>query len=427
MDPEPTARGRVSRRTFLAGAAGAGVGIAAGAGVAAGIDRKGDASAPAAAGSAASQVVPFRGEHQAGIATAVQERLYFAAFDLTTSKRDDVARLLQTWTGAADRMCAGAPAADIGSDPVPAPGDSGEALGLAAARLTVTFGLGPGLFGKEYADRYGLASRRPEALVDVPPFPSDALDPAICGGDLAVQACADDPVVAFHAVRNLARVADGAAVLRWAQAGFGRTSSTTRAQTTERNLMGFKDGTNNIKAEDAAAMAQHVWVADDGPAWMRGGSYMVTRRIRMRIEAWDDDSLGDQERRVGRTKDTGAPLSGDREFDPVDLDATVQGRLVIPENAHIRVASPQQNGGARILRRGYSFSDRIDGAGEIDAGLFFICFQRDPRSQFIAIQRQLAKSDALNLYLVHTGSAIFACPPGAAADGDWIARALFEG
>ena len=418
MDPEPPKRGRLSRRTFLAGAAGAGVGIAAGAGVVAGIDRGGGSSAPgASADTAASQVVPFRGEHQAGIATAVQERLYFGAFDLTTQKRDDVSQLLKTWTAAAERMCAGEPAADIGTDQVPAPADSGEALGLAPARLTVTIGLGPTLFQQDGRDRYGLAALRPQAFVDIPPFATDALDPAICGGDLCVQACADDPVVAFHAVRNLARLAQGVAVLRWSQAGFGRTSSTTRAQTTERNLMGFKDGTNNIKAEDAAAMTQDVWVADETPAWMRGGSYMITRRIRIRIEAWDADSLGDQERRVGRAKESGAPLGADREFDPVDLNATVQGRLVIPENAHIRVASPQQNHGARILRRGYSFSDRIDGAGEIDAGLFFICFQRDPATQFIAIQAQLAKSDALSLYLVHTGSAIFACPPGASAGG----------
>ena len=369
--------------------------------------------------------MPFWGEHQAGIATAVQERLYFAAFDLTTTKRDDVAALLKTWTEAASRMSTGDPAGDLSGDPVPAPADTGEALGLAPARLTVTIGLGPSLFEKDGVDRYGLAAQRPAALVGLPAFPTDALEPAISGGDLGVQACADDPVVAFHAVRNLARLANGVAVLRWSQAGFGRTSSTTQAQTTERNLMGFKDGTNNIRAEDTAAMTQHVWVADEGPAWMRGGSYLVTRRIRMRIEAWDDDSLGDQERRVGRAKDSGAPLGADAEFDPVDLEAKVQGRSVIPDNAHIRIASPQLNGGVRILRRGYSFSDRIDGAGQIDAGLFFICYQRDPRTQFVAIQTQLAQQDALNLYLVHTGSAIFACPPGAAV-GESLARALFE-
>lgn len=419
---------KVTRRTFLAGAAGAGVGLAVGAGAMAAADRTGPLSVDSkssAANTAGIATVPFRGEHQAGIATPAQDRMSFAAFDLTTDKREDVAALLQAWTAAADRMAAGETAMELGSSPVPAPADSGEALGLAPARLTVTFGFGPGLFARDGNDRYGLAARRPAALADIPAFPGDALEPARTGGDLCVQACADDPQVAFHAVRNLTRIARDVAVMRWSQQGFGRTSSTSRAQETPRNLMGFKDGTNNIEAEDTAAMSQFVWVADEGPAWMRGGSYLVARRIRIRIEAWDRDSLGDQEGRVGRYKLSGAPLGAVNERDSADLNATSSGRPVIPANAHIRLASHTMNGGARILRRGYSFADGTDELGTIDAGLFFICYQRDPRTQFIPIQAQLAAQDALNLYLVPTGSAIFACPAGVQA-GDWIGRGLFE-
>ncbi len=420
---QPGVGRRVSRRSFLVGAAGASVGLAVGVAATAAADRAGPLARGRSTGDTGT--VPFWGEHQAGIATAAQDRLHFAAFDLTATGRQDVVDLLRAWSQAASRMCAGRTAAELGDDPVPPPTDTGEALDLNAARLTITFGLGPGLFSSRGVDRYGLASRRPPALVDLPSFPTDALEPDRSGGDLAVQACADDPQVAFHAVRNLVRIGRGVVVMRWSQLGFGRTSSTSRRQTTPRNLMGFKDGTNNIEAEDAQLMDQFVWVGDEGPSWMRGGSYLVARRIRIRIEAWDRDSLGDQEARVGRKKVTGAPLGGVHEFDTVDLDAQAGGQPVIPADAHIRLASPVTNGGARILRRGYSFTDGMDPYGELDAGLFFICYQRDPRRQFIPIQQRLAEQDALNEYLVHTGSAIFACPSGV-SEGDWMARGLFD-
>jgi deferrochelatase/peroxidase EfeB len=416
--------GKVSRRTFLAGAAGAGAGLAVGAAAGVGSERSGVFASDDDAATA--QSVVFWGEHQAGIATPAQDRLQFAALDLTTTRRQDVADLMRTWTDAASRMCAGDTAAALATDAAPPPADSGEAIGLAPARLTITFGFGPSLFSADGADRFGLASLRPAALIDLPAFPNDLLDSAKSGGDIAIQACADDPQVAFHAVRNLVRVAHAVAVPRWYQTGFGRTSSTSASQATPRNLMGFKDGTNNIKADDAASMQQFVWAGDEGPAWMRGGSYMVARRINIRLEAWDRDSLGDQETRVGRQKMTGAPLGGVHETDAVDLDAQQDGAPVIPPQSHIRLASHATNDGARILRRGYSFLDGLDANGESDAGLFFICYQRDPRTQFVPIQSRLAEQDALNLYLIHTGSAVFACPRGA-EERDWVGRALFGG
>ena len=189
-------------------------------------------------------------------------------------------------------------------------------------------------------DRYGLAARRPEALIDLPAFPGDALDPDYCGGDLCVQACADDPQVAFHAVRNLARLARGLAVMRWTQLGFGRTSSTSRSQETPRNLMGFKDGTNNLKAEDTALMEKHVWVgASDQPSWMRGGTYLVARRIRMALEVWDHNLLEEQEWVIGREKVSGAPLGKKQEFDLVDLEARDEkGNPLVPARSHVRLA-----------------------------------------------------------------------------------------
>ena len=309
----------------------------------------------------------------------------------------------------AERMTLGAeaePGGVVGDGPYSPPSDTGEAHGLAAAHLTLTIGFGPSLF-----DKLGLADRRPAALQELPRFPGDALDPARSGGDLVIQACADDPQVAVHAVRNLARVAFGTASVRWSQLGFGRTSSTSTTQATPRNLFGFKDGTNNVKAEDIAAVEQHVWArSGDG---MDGGSYLVARRIRMRIEPWDRSVLGEQERVIGRSKGTGAPLGSTDEFDPVDLASTA-----IDRDAHVRLASAEALGGIRILRRGYNFTDGTDGFGHLDAGLFFVAFCADPGAQFVPMQQALARHDALNEYISHVASGVYACPPGVAEGRD---------
>jgi deferrochelatase/peroxidase EfeB len=218
--------------------------------------------------------------------------------------------------------------------------------------------------------------------------------------------------------------------MRWSQLGFGRTSSTSTAQQTERNLLGFKDGTNNIKSEDtdeSADFDDFVWVGGEtDQAWMRGGSYLVARRIRMLIESWDTDNLADQENVIGRFKNSGAPLTGAHEFDKADLQAITDGKPVIPIDAHIRLAAPETNANQKILRRGYSYTDGIDSdTGLLDAGLFFICFQQDPRRQFVPIQRKLGSHDALNEYIRHTGSGLFAVPPGLRGPGDWWGKALF--
>ena len=304
------------------------------------------------------------------------------------------------------------------------PVDTGEAVGLDPGQLTVTVGFGASLFD----ERFHLAHRRPAALIELPGFAGDVLQPARSNGDLCVQACSNDPQVAFHVIRNFARIGRGVVAMRWSQLGFGRTSTTSTTQSTPRNLMGFKDGTNNIKAEDQAAMDEHVWVgADTDQSWMHGGTYLVSRRIRMLIEAWDADSIADQEKIFGRIRESGAPLTGGQEFDAVDLEArTSAAALAIHTDAHIRLASPRSHGGAKILRRGYSYTDGLDPVtGLLDAGLFFVCFNRDPRRQFVPIQRQLGRHDLLNEYIKHTGSGLFAVPPGVGAVGDWFGKQLF--
>jgi deferrochelatase/peroxidase EfeB len=440
---------RPTRRGFLAGA-----GIAAAA-----------AAVPAAPAQAALEtaagkpgIEPFWGAHQGGIVTPAQGHSYFAAFDLLTEKRADVVALLKAWTAAAARMTGGLPIepfkqAEIaytldtsttttttttGDDyaaattMVDAP-DSGEATGLPPVRLTITFGFGPGLFVKDGKDRYGLAQHRPEAFVDLPRFVGDQLAAEKTGGDLSVQACADDPQVAFHAVRQLGRIASDWAQLRWAQSGFMPNFG---AKNTPRNLMGFRDGTNNPPTADVAAMDKIVWVGGEGPGWMRGGSYMVARRIRIALEHWDRTKVPFQEQTVGRHKASGAPLGLKNEHDPVDLGAKAEdGNPLIPENSHVRLATAASNGGAQILRRPYSYNDGVNFTAErwppwrqgmeYDAGLFFICYQRDPRAGFIKIFERMSKFDMMNQFVTHVGGGYFACPAGA-AEGDYIGQRLFE-
>ncbi|QTE28788.1 iron uptake transporter deferrochelatase/peroxidase subunit [Pengzhenrongella sicca] len=437
----PAATPGISRRAVLglagAGAATAGLGVAGGFAAA-----RAGADAAGPAGPARSYA--FAGEHQAGIVTPAQDRLHFASWDLTTTSREEVVALLRRWTAAAARMTQGLPAGEFGPDSGPydaPPDDTGEAANLDASGLTLTFGFGRSLFvGADGADRFGLAGRLPAALADLPHFPGDVLEPGRTGGDLAVQACADDPQVAVHAIRNLSRLAFGTASVRWSQLGYGRTSSTSTAQRTPRNLFGFKDGTANLKLEEPELVDDHVWVAADDDAdegtdsrWMAGGSYLVSRRIRMTIETWDRSSLREQEAIVGRTKGDGAPLSGGTEFTEPDLAATGRGDVpLIATDSHVRLAHPTSNAGARMLRRGYNYTDGSDGLGRLDAGLFFLAYVRDPRTQYTPMQTVLARDDAMSEYLRHTGSGLWAVPPGVAsgatmgtADGAYIGQGLF--
>jgi deferrochelatase/peroxidase EfeB len=420
----------LSRRGLLslAGAGGAG----AVAGLAAGFLSHDAVAAAAAPLTAPGDVIPFRGDRQAGIVTPAQDRLHMAAFDVVTEDRAALIQLLKDWTAAAEALTAGRSAGTTGAVDGPydaPPEDTGEALDLSAGKLTLTFGFGPGLFEKHGKTRFGLDGRRPDALIDLPRFPGDDLQPERSGGDIVVQACADDPQVAVHAIRNLARIGFGQTRVRWSQLGFGRTSSTSRSQTTPRNLFGFKDGTNNLKAEDTTLLDEHAWArpgARPGEAWMTGGTYLVARRIRMHIEVWDRTSLREQEGLIGRTKGAGAPLSGGEEFTAPDFE--VKGRTgdpLIPLDSHVRLAHSSRNDGVRMLRRGYNYTDGSDGLGHLDAGLFFIAFVTDPRTHYVPMQLAMAKEDTLALeYLKHTGSGLFAVPPGI-RPGGFVGDGLF--
>lgn len=414
------AQGGLSRRGLLGLAIGggvAGLAVGAGAGLTGGV-----ALGRARAAEDAHSAYEFFGAHQAGITTPVQDHLHFASFDMMPrSDRDDLISLLQDWSYAASRMSQGLEVSASGAVGGPAeapPDDTGEALGLPAAGLTITFGFGPGLFENEDGDRYGIAAQRPAGLERLPAFLGDDLDPQASHGDLCIQACADDPQVAVHAIRNLSRIAFGRARLRWSQLGFGKTSRTTAAQATPRNLFGFKDGTANILADDTEALADHVWVSEqDEPAWLAGGSYLVARKIAMLIETWDRVRLSEQDAIIGRDKGEGAPLSGGDEFTAPDFHGKA-----IDASSHVSLAHPEQNDGVRILRRGYNYVDGNNELGRLDAGLFFLSYQRDP-AQFISLQRRLS-TDLMNEYIRHVGSGIWAVPRGA-TPGSYVGAQLF--
>lgn len=418
----------VSRRGLF-GAVGAG-GAAAGAlALGMGASRPHDEQ-----GSADSDSYPFYGAHQGGIVTPAQDRMHFAAFDVAKGlDRQGLIGLLTDWTQAAARMTQGGPAGAVdamsGNYDSP-PDDTGEAFDLPPAGLTITFGFGPGLFGDQAgADRFGIASRRPAALTRLPHFVADNLDLDHSDGDLCVQACAQDPQVAVHAIRNLTRIAFGRAVLRWSQLGFGRTSSTSVNQLTPRNLFGFKDGTMSVRGEQTDLVERHVWVhpdADPAAAWLAGGSYLVARKIKMQIETWDRSSMREQEKIVGRTKREGAPLSGGKEFDHPDFELKGRGdRPIVDVDSHVALAHPDHNDGVQLLRRGYNYVDGNDQLGRLSAGLFFIAFVTDPRTHYIPMQSRMSRNDLMMEYLQHIGSGLWAVPPGA-RQGEYIGQGLFS-
>ncbi|MBJ6361672.1 iron uptake transporter deferrochelatase/peroxidase subunit [Paenibacillus sp. GCM10012307] len=421
-DQDSVLRKPVSRRDLLRMAGVGGLGLMLGAGGMGGFLQAGRSlNANSSPARNTGDQVPFYGLQQSGIITPPQDFLCFAAFAIRSKKLADVRALFQKWTAAAAEMTQGRMIGEWNEQHNSPPSDTGEAEGLSPSKVTITFGVGPSFFD----DRFGLSGKRPAELRDLPAFNGDQLSEDWCGGDIGIQVCANDMQVAFHAIRNLARIARGIAVLIWTQEGFQRTAGADPTAQTPRNLLGFKDGTGNPDVTDKKAMAKTVWVQQiEGPAWMENGSYMVTRRIRMRLEVWDRTQLSEQEATFGRYRSSGAPLGASKEFDPLGLDRVREdGEPVIPVNSHVRLA--HGDGSVQILRRSYSYSSGIDRrTGQMDSGLFFVSYQRSIAKQFIPMQQRLSQSDKLNEYIVHVGSAVFACFPGV-REGGYIGETLF--
>ncbi|MGW1275809.1 iron uptake transporter deferrochelatase/peroxidase subunit [Streptomyces tsukubensis] len=414
-DPDPVgpSRRRIIAAAGTAGATGLALGAAGGALTHAAASR----DTPTALTTVGSTEAMFHGKHQAGITTPLQSRGHLIAFDLAPGAgRKEAAALLRRWSALAAALMAGkpAPGADAGAD-------TGVALDAGPSSLTLTFG-----FGRTFFDRTGLAARRPAGLDPLPAFSADQLDARRSNGDLWVQIGADDALVAFHALRAVQRAAGDAARLRWQMDGFNRSPGATDRPMTTRNLMGQVDGTNNPRPSDPD-FDRRIFVPGGGEHdWLANGSYAVVRRIRMLLDPWERLPLAKQERIIGRRKSDGAPLTGGSETTPLGLEELdTDGRPVIPANAHSRISAPEQNQGAAMLRRPFSYHDGALPDGSPDAGLLFVCWQADPLRGFVPVQRKLDRGDALSEFVRHEASALFAVP-GGPAEGEYVGQRLLE-
>lgn len=339
------------------------------------------------------------GEHQAGLQPPLPAHATFIGLDLRDQLgKADVRRLLTVWADDISRLTTGRPTL----------ADTAPELAQAGTGLTVTVGFGPGFFRLP-----GLAGQRPEWLAPLPDFAIDQLADEWSGGDLLLQLRGEDPLDLSHAQQMLLTNAAEFARVRWVQRGFQRAAAVRQPGATGRNLMGYVDGTVN-PVPGSPDFDRVVWCAD-GPEWLRGGTGMVLRRIRMDLTTWGAVDRPSRELIMGRRMESGAPLTGTIENDVPDLAARdANGMLTIPEFAHIRLAH-QADGWERISRQPYNYDDTSGAVS--DAGLLFVAYAADPVRQFVPIQRRLADGDALNTWTTPVGSAVFAIPPGFSPGG----------
>ena len=347
--------------------------------------------------------ISFYGEHQAGITTPMQKNIYFVVLDLHSTDKEEVIQMFKDWTDYSSKLVDGELVKKDGSNALLPPSDTGETVGLNPYRLTLTFGV-----SADFLKKMGLEKKRPKEFRDLPPFPKDQLQEKYTGGDIVIQACADDEQVAFHAVRNLVRKARNTVTMKWSQSGFAAIGD---RMSTPRNLFGFKDGTANVTKEKD--FDKVIWTDSDD--WMKGGTYMAVRRIQMFLETWDRTNLQEQENTFGRYKESGAPFGKKDEFDEVDLD-------LLPVDSHVRLAKEVNK---PIYRRSYSYSDGIvEKTGQFDTGLLFLAFQKNPDSS-VKVQTNLGAQDKMNEYVTHIGSGLFACFAGV-KKGEYLGQKLFE-
>ena len=347
--------------------------------------------------------ISFYGEHQAGITTPMQKNIYFVVLDLHSTDKEEVIQMFKDWTDYSSKLVDGELVKKDGSNVLLPPSDTGETVGLNPYRLTLTFGV-----SADFLKKMGLEKKRPKEFRDLPPFPKEQLQEKYTGGDIVIQACADDEQVAFHAVRNLVRKARNTVTMKWSQSGFAAIGD---RMSTPRNLFGFKDGTANVTKEKD--FDQVIWTESED--WMNGGTYLAVRRIQMFLETWDRTNLQEQENTFGRYKESGAPFGKKDEFDEVDL-------ALLPVDSHVRLAKEVNK---PIYRRSYSYSDGIvEKTGQFDTGLLFLAFQKNPDS-FVKVQTNLGAQDKMNEYVTHIGSGLFACFAGV-KKGEYLGQKLFE-
>ncbi|MFJ9434288.1 Dyp-type peroxidase [Streptomyces sp. NPDC101490] len=382
--PHASGAGVGRRRALLTG----GAVLAAGIGAATGELARGARTDVRASDNAPAAPIPFHGARQAGVTTPQQPATQVVSFDLPRTSAEADRKTLREVLGALTGSLAASASA--------APPDA-RLQGGGTTRLTSLVGIGPALAARLRLDV-------PASLTALSAFPDDRLDPLRSDGDVLVQLCAADRwslTVAAELVGAAARAAG--ATTRWTQSGF---LPHTPPGSTPRNLFGSKDGTAN---PDRAAADRWVW---GPPGAHRDGTVLVYRRIHMDVAGFAALPEGHRDRAMGRRMRDGSPLSGTAEHDEPDIYAkNPNGSYVVPATAHVRLASPRFDGGARMLRRSYSYDDGPD-----DRGLLFCAFMRDPR-QFTRVQERLSARDALNPFLEHRASAVAYVLPGAPSAG----------
>lgn len=342
-------------------------------------------------------VVAFDGPHQAGIATPTQASLNLIGFNLKPGvDKDALQRLMRLWTEDARALA-------NGRGPL---GGLEPEMSQRPANLTFTAGFGERVFDIAAPDK------KPAWLHSVPPMSRDALREEWGQTDLALQICADDPVMCAWAMRHMTRAAAEYVHTAWVQQGFMNAYGAIPTGQTPRNLFGQVDGTVNPHGDDE--FDEQVWI--DGPREFAGSTSLVVRRIAMNLDEWEKLDRGSREAAIGRKLADGSPLTGGDEFTPADFDARDDyGLPVIDPNSHMaRATAPKDHPEQRFKRRPYNYNLPPEaGSGQLsNAGLVFLAYQKDPDRQFTPVLARLNEADRLNEWTTHIGSAVYWVPPG---------------
>ena len=370
--------------------------------------------------------VPYLGVHQAGVVTSRPSAGMLASFSVLAQDREELERLFRTLTARIAFLTQGGK--EVQLDPKLPPASSGL-LGpvVTPDALTITVSLGDSMFD----ERFGLKDVKPRHLQRMTRFFNDALDPALCHGDLSIQFCANTPDTIINALRDIIKNLPDLLVLQWKQEGNVPPIPEVKGQQPEsaRNFLGFRDGSANPDSADAALMDRVVWVGPKSgePAWAVGGTYQAVRIIRNFVERWDRTPLQEQEAIFGRLKDNGAPMDGGKtEFDVPDYTKDPKGEHT-PLDAHIRLANPRtpQTEENLILRRPFNYSNGVTKSGQLEMGLLFICYQANLQKGFITVQKRL-DGEPLEEYIKPIGGGYFFTLPGIRDKHDWIGRTLME-